>query len=87
VTTIPPRPLTQSLRLLELVKVRPFTTLEARRMGIMNPAQRISELVAQGHPIETTRTLQTDDSGHTHQVALYVWNPNLKRQIELWPQT
>lgn len=53
-------------------------------MGIMNPAQRISELVAKGHPIETATTLQTDDAGHIHRVALYVWNPNMKRQAELW---
>lgn len=79
-----PRPLSQSQRLLELVKTGPFSTLDARRIGIMNPAQRISELCRQGHPIETTYTTETDEHGHAHRVALYVWNPQQKRQGELW---
>ena len=80
----PPRPLSQSLRLLEMVKARPFTTLDARSLGIMNCAQRISELRKQGHPIDTTYTTQADEHGHAHRVALYVWNPKQKRQAELW---
>ncbi len=78
------KPLSQSLRLLELVKLQPFTTLDARCMGIMTPAQRISELCRQGHPIETIYTIQTDEHGHMHRVAMYVWNPQQKRQAELW---
>ena len=78
------KPLSQSLRLLELVKSQPFTTLDARRMGIMNCSQRITDLRKQGHPIETTYTIQTDEHGHTHRVALYVWDPQQKRQAELW---
>jgi len=76
--------LSQSQRLLELVKLQPFTTLEARRMGIMNPAQRVSELCKRGHPIDTIKTRQTDEYGHMHCVAIYVWNPQQKRQAELW---
>ena len=76
--------LPQSLRLLALVKAGPFSTLDARRIGIMNPAQRISELCKQGHPIETTRTTQTDEHGSGHRVALYIWNPQQKRQGELF---
>lgn len=76
--------LSQSSRLLELVKVKPFTTLDARRMGIMNPAQRISELCKRGHPIETLKTWEIDERGHKHCVAMYVWNPEQKRQAELW---
>ena len=76
--------LSQSQRLLELVKLQPFTTLEARRMGIMNPAQRVSELCKRGHPIDTIKTRQTDEHGHMHCVAMYVWNPQQKRQAELW---
>lgn len=79
-----PHPLSQSLRLLEIVKMRNFTTLDARRMGIMNPAQRISELCKRGHPIDTIYTMQTDEQGHAHRVAMYVWNPQQKRQSELW---
>lgn len=81
-----PAPLSQSLRLLEMVKAGPFTTLDARRIGIMNPAQRISELCKRGHPIDTTYTTQTDEHGHAHRVALYVWNPQQKRQAELWQE-
>lgn len=78
------KPLSQSLRLLELVKVQPFTTLDARRMGIMNCSQRITDLRKLGHPIDTTYTHQTDEHGHAHRVAMYVWNPQQKRQAELW---
>lgn len=78
------KPLSQSLRLLHLVKSQPFTTLDARRVGIMNPAQRIGELVKRGHPIDTTREWRTDEQGHAHRVAVYVWNPQQKRQAELW---
>lgn len=77
------KPLSQLLRLLELVKVRPFTTLDARRMGIMNCAQRISELRKQGHPIETIYTHQADEHGHAHRVAQYCWGTT-QRQAELW---
>lgn len=80
----PPRPLSQLLRLLELVKAQPFTTLDARRMGIMNCAQRISELRKQGHPIDTSYTHQTDEHGRAHRVAVYIWNPQQKRQGDLW---
>ena len=76
--------LSQSLRLLELVQSQAFTTLDARRLGIMNPAQRISELCKQGHPIDKTYTTRTDEHGHAHRVALYFWNPQQKRQTELW---
>lgn len=78
------KPLSQSLRLLELVKSQPFTTLDARCMGIMNCAQRISELRKLGHPIDTAYTHQTDEHGHAHRVALYVWNTTQKRQADLW---
>lgn len=76
--------LSQSLRLLEIIKVRGFTTLDARHLGIMNPAQRISELRKAGHPIEQVKTWQMDERGQAHFVAKYVWNPQQKRQIELW---
>lgn len=79
-----PRPLSQTLRLLEWVKLRPLTTLDARRAGIMNCAQRISELRKQGHPIDTTYTHQADEHGRAHRVAMYIWNPQQKRQGELW---
>ena len=79
------KPLSQKLRILEFVQVHPFTTLDARRMGIMNPAQRVSELCNLGHPIDTIKTWQTDEHGHAHCVAMYVWNPaKQKRQTELW---
>lgn len=76
--------LSQALRLLELIMVRPVSTLDARRMGIMHPAMRVCELRKQGHPIDTIKTWQTDERGRLHQVAIYVWNPQQKRQAELW---
>ena len=79
-----PRPLSQLLLLLELVKSQPITTLDARSMGIMNCSQRITDLRNLGHPIDTTYTHQTDEHGHLHRVAQYVWNPQQKRQAELW---
>lgn len=79
-----PRPLSQLLRLLELVKAGPITTLDARAIGIMNCSQRITDLRKQGHPIDTLKTWQTDEHGIAHRVALYVWNPKQKRQAELW---
>lgn len=78
------KPLSQTLRLLELVKSRPFTTLDARRMGVMNCSQRITDLRKLGHPIDTTYVHQADEHGHAHRVALYVWNPTQKRQGDLW---
>lgn len=79
------KPLSQLLLLLELVKSRPFTTLDARSMGIMNCSQRITDLRKLGHPIDTTYTHQTDEHGHAHRVAQYVFNPTQqKRQADLW---
>ena len=78
------KPLPQLQRLLELVMARGVTTLDARRMGIMNCSQRITDLRNQGHPIDTTYTTQTDEHGYMHRVAMYVWNPQQKKQTELW---
>lgn len=78
------KPLSQSLRLLELVMAHGVTTLDARSMGIMNCSQRITDLRKQGHPIGTTYTTQTDEHGYMHRVAMYVWNPQQKKQAELW---
>lgn len=78
-------PLSQLLRLLELVKAMPCTRLDVfNHLGILNCAQRISDLRKLGHPIDTTYTHQTDEQGRAHRVAQYVWNPQQKRQVELW---
>lgn len=54
------------------------------RLGILNCAQRISELRKLGYPIDTTYTIQIDEHGRAHRVAQYVWNPAQKRQADLW---
>lgn len=79
-----PGPHSQLLRLLELVKTQGFSVLDARSMSIMNPSQRISDLRKLGHPIDTIMEWRMDEYGHMHRVAVYVWNPQQKRQAELW---
>lgn len=62
----------QRQRLLAWLLTRPITTLQARKeLDIMHPSQRVLELKAAGHKIETHWT--TDDSGKAkHRVACYV---------------
>ena len=79
-----PKPLSQKLRILEMVKDQGFSVLDARSMSIMNPSQRISDLRKLGHPIDTIMEWRSDEHGHMHRVAVYVWNPQQKRQTELW---
>lgn len=69
-----------------LKKFGKLDTLEARRyLGIMNPAQRVSELRKRGVPIDTERTLETDENGVWHWVAVYLWRGNATPpQADLW---
>ena len=62
----------QRQRLLEWLRTRPITTLQARKeLDIMHPSQRVLELKALGHNIITHWT--TDDTGKAkHRVACYV---------------
>lgn len=76
----------QCLRILEHLKsFDTLTTIEGRRdLGILNVAQRISELRKKGSPIETTWTWQPDETGVVHRVACYVWKGGNSRQLDLW---
>jgi len=69
-----------------LKKFGKLDTLEARRdLGIMNPAQRVSELRKRGVPIDTERTLEADENGAWHWVAVYLWRGNATPpQADLW---
>ena len=62
----------QRARLLEWLLISTITTLQARQeLDIMNPSARIQELVAAGHNIVSSRTV--DDSGKAKHsgVAIY----------------
>ena len=77
----------QSARIVEYLQAQgSLTTLEARqRLGVMNPAQRISELRNRlGLPIETGRTYQADETGAMHRVACYIWRGGQAKQMDLW---
>lgn len=67
-----------------LKKFGKLTTLEARSvLGIMNPAQRVSELRKGGKPIDTEWAFQPDETGAVHRVAAYVWRSGEARQPDL----
>lgn len=63
----------QRKRLLEALRSRSLTTLEARReLDVMHPAARIMELRKQGYDIDTLRVPDLTAEGHTHNVARYL---------------
>lgn len=65
---------TQSQRLLILnkLRLRPYSTLEFRELGICSPAPRIMELRARGYEIMTTYTTEIDHTGvEHHHIAVY----------------
>ena len=78
--------ISQGWRIIEhLKKFGSLDTLEALRdLGIMNPAQRVSELRKRGAPIETTRRMRADEAGIMHWVAVYVWQEGKPPQADLW---
>ena len=67
--------LSQGWRIIEYLKKNlRLTTIDSREtLGIMNPAQRISELRKNGAPIKTDHTYQADVTGAVHRVAVYIW--------------
>ena len=91
-TLLPAHPIeesaaSQAARIVEYLQAQgTLTTLEARqRLGVMNPAQRISELRNRlGLPIETGRTYQADETGAIHLVACYIWRGGQAKQMDLW---
>lgn len=63
----------QRQRLLEALRHRPVTTLEARReLDVLHPAARVMELRQQGITVETHWTIQDTIEGRPHKVASYV---------------
>jgi len=63
----------QRKRLLDVLRTRSITTLEARReLDVLHPAARILELRKQGHDIQTLRVPDLTDEGKAHIVARYV---------------
>ena len=57
-----------------LRKYHKLTTIDSREwLGIMNPTQRISELIKKGAPIGKDYTMQTDSTGARHRVRVYIW--------------
>lgn len=56
-----------------LKKNHKLTTIDFRELGIMNPSQRISELIKKGALIGKDWTYQTDSAGAWHRVRVYIW--------------
>lgn len=63
----------QRLRMLDMLRTGPKTTLDFRGAGIMQSQTRIFELRTLGYDLPTVgRVTVRDDRGHPHQgVALY----------------
>lgn len=63
----------QRKRLLEALRTRSLTTLEARRdLDVLHPAARVMELRKQGHDIQTVRVPDVTAEGRAHNVARYI---------------
>lgn len=76
----------QSSRLIKHAKAQGvFTTLDGRSIGILNVAQRVSEMRARGVPIERVgMVVQVDHNGQPHRVAQYAWRGDAARQADFW---
>ena len=62
----------QRARMLDALKRRPLTTLQARReLDVMHPAARVMELRRDGYPIEMVWAHDITAEGYTHRVARY----------------
>ena len=62
---------TQRSRLLNRLRSRDVSTIEARKMGIMSPAARILELRRKGYEIETKKCEVASTENAVTSVALY----------------
>jgi hypothetical protein len=78
--------LPQAILLVDMAKTRGFfTTLDGRGIGVLNVAQRVSELRAHGYPIERDGFAeQPDHNGIKHRVARYVWRGDQVHQGDFW---
>jgi hypothetical protein len=62
----------QRSRLLDGLRLRPLTTLQARReLDVLHPAARVMELRRDGYPIDTTWAYDVTSEGYRHRVARY----------------
>jgi len=62
----------QRKRVLEYLRASPQTTYSLRAHGISHPAQRVRELIAEGHPITMHPVTAVDSDGFEHcRVAMY----------------
>jgi hypothetical protein len=76
--------LTQRERALELLKISPQTTYGLRQKGISHPAQRLKELIADGHLITSSRVNAVDSDGYVHVgVAMYSLVKPVQPQLDL----
>ena len=65
----------QRARLLQTLKKRNLTTLQARReIDVLLVAARVMELRRIGHKIDTVWTRDVTTEGHPHRVAKYVFH-------------
>lgn len=63
----------QCMRLLNALRERPLTTLEARHdLDILMPAARVFDLKAMGHKIHTVWTSGITVENRKHRIARYV---------------
>ncbi len=63
----------QRLRVLDLLRTGPKSTIQLRRDGdILSPASRVLELKRRGFEIVTHWVQQATECGRLHRVALYV---------------
>ena len=63
----------QRSRMLHYLRLRPVSTLEARReLDILHPAGRVMELRREGYQISTVTTTEHSECGRAHKVARYV---------------
>ncbi|OOF45931.1 transcriptional regulator [Rodentibacter trehalosifermentans] len=66
----------QRLFILRSLEERPHSTHELRAKGIYYPPARIKELRDKGYAIDTFYRDETDSTGLTHRVGVYVLHQN-----------
>ncbi|WP_373100575.1 MULTISPECIES: helix-turn-helix domain-containing protein [Pasteurellaceae] len=70
----------QQIFILQCLRRRPHSTHELRAKGIYYPPARVKELREQGYVIDTFYRDETDLTGLTHRVGVYVLHENAIRQ-------
>lgn len=66
--------------IIERLRAGPHSTNELRQMGVYYPPARIKELRNQGYLIDTFFRDETDNTGLTHRVGVYVLHENAVSQ-------